>query len=155
VRQQSDKIVYNVVQLYISVVCLGIGIVLTLPGDSFGTSKSYTLLRGYPITENQWGIIYSSLGIACAIGTYFSKQIAEREGNAEFGGKILTAIYRMLRITWFLVTPLMFFWAWSFIISNTATVGTVFFLSTSGLSMWVFLRVKKEARQHDTKASSE
>lgn len=146
--RQSDRVIYNVCQLYIASVCIGIGIVLTLPGDTFATSQSYAVLRGYPLSEDQWGMLWTALGVACALSTYFTRQVVARDGDDRLGGPALRAFYRGLRVVWFLITPIMVFWSWCFILANPATVGTVFFLATAALSQWVYWRVTREARRH-------
>lgn len=144
----DDRVWYNVCQLYIASVCIGIGVILTLPSDTFHTSRSYVLLSQYPLTEDQWGMVWTALGVACFLSAYFTKQILLRNGDDQFGSLMIKRMYRVFRITWFLVTPLMIFWAWSFIVSNAATVGVVFFLCTAAMSQWVFHRVTREARRH-------
>jgi hypothetical protein len=145
----SDRAVYNAAQVFLTVVALGIGIVLALPGDTFSLSPTYEILASLVLTEEQWGIVFTGLGVACAISAYFSKLLMARNGDDNFAGPAVVAIYRMLRVTWFVATPVWFFWAGCFLAAAPISLGTVFFSATGGLSLWVHFRVRKEARRND------
>lgn len=144
----GERIVYNACQLYLTFVALGVGVVLALPGDTFALSPTYAVLRTLPLTEDQWGIIFTALGVACGISAYFSRLLAVRSGDADFGGWLVAAVYRLLRLTWFVSSPLWWFWAGCYLAANPLSIGTVFYLATGGLSLWVHSRATREARRH-------
>lgn len=144
----AERIVYNACQVYIGGVAMGIGIVLGLPGATFALSPTFQVLKQVPLTEDQWGIVFTVLGVACFISSYFSRIMTLRDGDADFGGRVVQAIYRLLRLTWFVSGPIWFFWAGCFLAVTPISIGTVFFLATGCLSLWVHTSVRKEARRN-------
>ena len=145
----SERVVYNVCQLYLTAVALGIGAVLALPGGTFSLSPAYRVLLRLVFTEEQWGMVFTALGVACAISTYFSRLLLRRNGDDSFGGPVIQAIYRLLRLTWFVSSPIWFFWAGCFLAASPISLGTVFFTATGCLSYWVHSKVRREARSYD------
>lgn len=145
---EGERVVYNACQVYIAGVSIGVGVVLALPGTTFSLSPAYEVLRQIPITEEMWGLVYTCLGIACFISAYFSRLLALRQGDADFGHWLITAVYRLLRLTWFVSSPLWFFWAGCYLAATPISIGTVFFIATGLMSIWVYTRVTKEARQY-------